>query len=84
MTDQLAEAANQKYSKAFEQEKKFLITKKTIGQFKQGQPLIKNGACRHYKSSYRYFRFPCCGKAYPCDNCHNDEEREHDMEVMIF
>ena len=27
------------------------------------------------------FRFPCCGKAYPCDDCHNDVEKEHDMEL---
>ncbi|KAJ3009341.1 hypothetical protein HKX48_008026 [Thoreauomyces humboldtii] len=38
-----------------------------------GTPLPKNGICRHYKHSYRYFRFPCCGKLYPCDVCHQDE-----------
>jgi len=25
------------------------------------------------------FRFPCCGKAYPCDVCHDDAERDHEM-----
>ncbi|TPX57455.1 hypothetical protein PhCBS80983_g03842 [Powellomyces hirtus] len=41
-----------------------------------GAPLPKNGICKHYKQSYRYFRFPCCGKLFPCDVCH-DEEKEN-------
>lgn len=24
-------------------------------------------------------RFPCCGKAYPCDICH-DEKEDHEMQ----
>ena len=24
-------------------------------------------------------RFPCCGKAYPCDVCHDKAEGDHDM-----
>ncbi|KAJ1974273.1 hypothetical protein H4R34_004778 [Dimargaris verticillata] len=39
-----------------------------------GQPLPLNGTCKHYKQSNRWFRFPCCGKLYPCDTCHNDQE----------
>ncbi|KAJ1970434.1 hypothetical protein H4R35_005866 [Dimargaris xerosporica] len=39
-----------------------------------GQPLPHNGTCKHYKQSNRWFRFPCCGKLYPCDTCHNDQE----------
>ncbi|KAI8586390.1 hypothetical protein BDZ88DRAFT_429385 [Geranomyces variabilis] len=35
-----------------------------------GTPLPRNGACSHYKQSYRWFRFPCCGKLFPCDECH--------------
>ncbi|KAK2951402.1 putative CHY zinc finger protein [Blattamonas nauphoetae] len=46
--------------------------------FKVGQPLPKNGACRHYTHSYRWYRFPCCGKIYPCDSCH-DREESHPM-----
>uniref|UniRef100_A0A1I8JQZ7 C3H1-type domain-containing protein n=1 Tax=Macrostomum lignano TaxID=282301 RepID=A0A1I8JQZ7_9PLAT len=30
-----------------------------------GQPLPSNGTCRHYKRSYRWLRFPCCGRAFP-------------------
>lgn len=26
------------------------------------------------------FRFPCCGRAYPCDVCH-DENQDHPMEL---
>lgn len=26
------------------------------------------------------FRFPCCGRAYPCDVCH-DEDQDHPMEL---
>eukprot|EP00923_Selenidium_pygospionis_P047284 GHVN01081595.1.p1 GENE.GHVN01081595.1~~GHVN01081595.1.p1 ORF type:complete len:728 (+),score=110.99 GHVN01081595.1:300-2186(+) len=44
---------------------------------KLGTPLPKNGACKHYKKSYRWMRFPCCGKAFPCDVCH-DENTDHD------
>lgn len=36
-----------------------------------GQPLPQNGACSHYKKSFRWYRFPCCGMAFPCDECHN-------------
>lgn len=44
---------------------------KKVGTYKQGESLPKNGACSHYKHSYRFFRFPCCGKAFPCDICHD-------------
>lgn len=38
-----------------------------------GEPLPDRGTCKHYKKSFRWFRFPCCGKAYPCDICHNED-----------
>ncbi|EJW01288.1 hypothetical protein EDEG_00505 [Edhazardia aedis USNM 41457] len=38
---------------------------------KQGTNLPQKGACKHYKKSYRWFRFRCCNKAYPCEECHN-------------
>ncbi|KAI8849507.1 hypothetical protein BC829DRAFT_182884 [Chytridium lagenaria] len=41
-----------------------------------GQPLPKNGICSHYRKSYRWFRFPCCGKVYPCDLCHGSSDHE--------
>ncbi|KAM9311831.1 protein KTI12 homolog [Gastrophryne carolinensis] len=45
-----------------------------------GKPLPDHGACKHYRKSCRWFRFPCCGKAYPCDICH-DEAEDHEMEL---
>ncbi|XP_030621897.1 uncharacterized protein si:dkey-24l11.2 [Chanos chanos] len=46
----------------------------------RGKPLPDKGACRHYKQSHRWLRFPCCGRAYPCDVCH-DEDQDHLMEL---
>ncbi|VDI55177.1 Hypothetical predicted protein [Mytilus galloprovincialis] len=45
-----------------------------------GNQLPDNGICRHYKKSFRWFRFPCCGKCYPCDVCHDDAE-DHLMTI---
>lgn len=39
-----------------------------------GEPLPDKGACAHYKRSYRWFRFSCCNKVYPCDKCHQAAE----------
>ncbi|KAJ1993669.1 hypothetical protein GGI25_001560 [Coemansia spiralis] len=50
-----------------------------------GQPLPDHGACKHFRKSQRWLRFPCCGKAYPCVACHDDKE-DHDHEyaqIMI-
>jgi uncharacterized CHY-type Zn-finger protein len=41
-----------------------------------GAPLPRNGRCKHYAKSYRWFRFSCCQKVYACDRCH-DEAEEH-------
>lgn len=38
-----------------------------------GEPLPDRGTCKHYRKSFRWFRFPCCGKAYPCDTCHDED-----------
>ena len=37
-------------------------------------PLPDGGACRHYRRSRRHFRFPCCGRVYACDLCHEEGE----------
>ncbi|RKU48721.1 hypothetical protein DL546_009687 [Coniochaeta pulveracea] len=39
-----------------------------------GSPLPENGACAHYRKSYRWFRFGCCGRVHPCDKCHDAAE----------
>ncbi|KAK5902263.1 hypothetical protein CesoFtcFv8_007536 [Champsocephalus esox] len=46
----------------------------------KGKPLPEKGSCKHYKQSHRWLRFPCCGRAYPCDGCHN-EDQDHPMEL---
>ncbi|KAM0680825.1 hypothetical protein GINT2_001099 [Glugoides intestinalis] len=40
---------------------------------KEGEELPEKGTCKHYKKSYRWFRFSCCNSLYPCDICHNAE-----------
>ena len=40
-------------------------------QFVAGRALPDRGACRHYKHSWRWLRFPCCDEAFPCDVCHD-------------
>ncbi|OAP65188.1 hypothetical protein AYL99_01160 [Fonsecaea erecta] len=39
-----------------------------------GTPLPHNGTCAHYRHSYRWFRFSCCQRVYPCDRCHDAAE----------
>ncbi|XP_054756515.2 uncharacterized protein LOC129262423 [Lytechinus pictus] len=46
---------------------------------REGFPLPANGTCQHYKKSFRWLRFPCCGKCYPCDECHDVAELDHEM-----
>ncbi|PVU91948.1 hypothetical protein BB559_003913 [Furculomyces boomerangus] len=45
-----------------------------------GTPLPQRGTCKHYGKSYRWFRFSCCLKIYPCDICH-DEKEDHEAET---
>lgn len=39
-----------------------------------GEPLPDRGSCKHYRKSYRWFRFSCCNKVYACDHCHEEAE----------
>ncbi|RDA89823.1 hypothetical protein CP533_3016 [Ophiocordyceps camponoti-saundersi (nom. inval.)] len=41
-----------------------------------GEELPGRGACGHYRKSYRWFRFSCCGRVHACDRCH-DEAEDH-------
>jgi len=54
--------------------------KKDTFQFKLGEALPKNGTCSHYRKSFRWFRFPCCGRSFPCDICH-DEVSDHESSL---
>lgn len=53
--------------------KKITYKIKKMQKFQIGTALPNKGTCKHYKKSYRWFRFPCCNSAYPCDICHNLE-----------
>ncbi|KAJ2756332.1 hypothetical protein GGI19_000933 [Coemansia pectinata] len=44
-----------------------------------GQPLPDHGACKHFRKSTRWLRFPCCSKTFPCVTCH-DEKEDHEHE----
>lgn len=39
-----------------------------------GTELPDRGRCRHYAKSYRWFRFSCCDRVFPCDRCHDEKE----------
>ncbi|KAF9764897.1 hypothetical protein NGRA_0159 [Nosema granulosis] len=60
--------------------KKLIFIEKKTQVFKKGEELPNRGACKHYKKSYRWFRFPCCGSVYPCDICH-DAETNHEHKL---
>jgi len=50
-----------------------------------GGPLPNTGTCKHYRLSFRWFRFPCCGKAYACDECHDlvsDHESAYAKQII--
>jgi hypothetical protein len=56
------------------------ITAALGGPLIPGQPLPNHGACAHYRHSYRWLRFPCCGRRFPCDLCHEiGVEDGHEM-----
>lgn len=39
-----------------------------------GTQLPHKGRCQHYSKSFRWFRFSCCERVYPCDRCHDAAE----------
>ncbi|CAG9325213.1 unnamed protein product [Blepharisma stoltei] len=48
--------------------------KKNEGENKEkfiGKPLPKNGTCKHFSQSYRWFKYNCCQKIFPCSTCHD-------------
>jgi uncharacterized CHY-type Zn-finger protein len=40
-----------------------------------GTQLPHKGRCQHYSKSFRWFRFSCCDRVYPCDRCHDAAEQ---------
>ncbi|KAI9594483.1 hypothetical protein BDF19DRAFT_444964 [Syncephalis fuscata] len=55
------------------------LLKDMVIDYAPGKPLPDHGTCKHYRRSHRWMRFPCCGKVYPCDTCHDTTE-SHDHE----
>ncbi|BFZ52989.1 hypothetical protein PYCC9005_000011 [Savitreella phatthalungensis] len=37
----------------------------------RGTPLPDEGRCKHFRKSYRWLRFGCCGRVFACDRCHD-------------
>ena len=37
---------------------------------REGTALPDVGRCAHFRRSLRWLRFPCCGRAHPCAECH--------------
>ncbi|ODQ68315.1 hypothetical protein NADFUDRAFT_48962 [Nadsonia fulvescens var. elongata DSM 6958] len=48
-----------------------------------GTPLPRDGCCKHYKKSQRWFRFACCHKALPCDKCHEEQIPDHHPDHIV-
>ena len=38
--------------------------------YKPGTSLPCNGACKHYKKSFRWLQYPCCQDWFACNQCH--------------
>lgn len=49
-------------------------------KLKTGVPLPDQGTCKHYRHSHRWLRFPCCGRRFPCDLCHEEQTDGHELQ----
>ena len=49
-------------------------------QFKEGGSLPSNGACKHYKKSFRWIKYPCCSEWFACNQCHDARVRNHECD----
>jgi uncharacterized CHY-type Zn-finger protein len=47
-------------------------------KFKVGVALPMNGACKHYKKSFRWLKYPCCNEWYACNQCHDSRVTNHE------
>jgi len=58
------------------------LYKKQDVKLKEGTELPDKGTCKHYKKSFRWFRFSCCSSVYPCDICHDEKAGHKSKEAL--
>jgi uncharacterized CHY-type Zn-finger protein len=56
---------------------KLKIVSSPARKFKEGVALPQNGACKHYKKSFRWMMFNCCDEWYACKQCHDSRATCH-------
>ena len=49
-------------------------------RFKEGVALPMNGACKHYKKSFRWIKYACCDEWYACNQCHDSRASNHERD----
>lgn len=74
-----ANRARSKQSAAGKRTARTAALQAAVERLQPGQALPHGGACRHYKHSHRWLRFPCCGLRFPCDLCHEELTDGHEM-----
>jgi hypothetical protein len=47
-------------------------------KFKEGVALPINGACKHYKKSFRWLQYSCCKEWFACNQCHDSRSGNHE------
>lgn len=48
--------------------------------YKEGVSLTLNGACKHYKKSFRWLLYPCCNEWFACNQCHDLRVSSHECD----
>lgn len=46
-------------------------------RYRGGGSLPSNGACKHFKKSFRWIKYPCCGEWFACMQCHDGRVSSH-------
>ena len=47
-------------------------------KYKEGVALPMNGACKHYKKSFRWMQYSCCKEWFACNQCHDSRSGNHE------
>ena len=48
--------------------------------YKEGVSLTLNGACKHFKKSFRWLLYPCCNEWFACNHCHDLRVSSHECD----